>query len=59
MRGGKKKNPAIQDMENQFIETFGTKVELKGSLNKGKIEIHYYSMDDLDRILSIIKQEKT
>ena len=54
----KKKKPEIRDMENQFIETFGTKVELKGSLSKGKIEIHYYSMDDLDRIFSIIKKDE-
>ena len=50
------KNAEIQNMEDQFIEALGTKVELKGTLQKGKIEIHYYSMDDLDRILSIISK---
>ncbi|MBN2439756.1 MAG: ParB/RepB/Spo0J family partition protein [Spirochaetales bacterium] len=55
----KNKVTELRSMEDQFIEVFGTKVELKGSLQKGKIEIHYYSMDDLDRILSIISKRKT
>ncbi|MDU4751217.1 MAG: chromosome partitioning protein ParB, partial [Clostridium butyricum] len=33
---------------------FGTKVNISNKNNKGKIEIEYYSEDDLQRILDII-----
>lgn len=52
----KQKGAEILNMENKFIEAFGTKVELKGTLQKGRIEIHYYSKDDLERIYSIISK---
>jgi ParB family chromosome partitioning protein len=52
----KQKNAEIRNMENKFIEVFGTKVELKGTLQKGRIEIHYYSKEDLERIYSIISK---
>jgi ParB family chromosome partitioning protein len=51
------KNPDIRNMENKFIEAFGTKVEINGTLSKGRLEIHYYSMDDLDRIYSIVTEK--
>jgi ParB family transcriptional regulator, chromosome partitioning protein len=49
------KDPHILSIEQRFIDHFGTKVQLKGSLKKGKIEIDYYSADDLDRILEVLK----
>jgi ParB family transcriptional regulator, chromosome partitioning protein len=52
----KQKDPEIRDMENKFIEVFGTKVDMKGTLSKGRVEIHYYSKDDLERIYSIIAE---
>lgn len=48
------KDPHMLTIEQQFIDRFGTKVQLKGSLKKGKIEIDYYSSDDLDRILDVL-----
>ncbi|MFA5570403.1 MAG: ParB/RepB/Spo0J family partition protein [Sphaerochaetaceae bacterium] len=45
-------------LEQKFIEKIGTKVQLKGTLKKGKIEISYYSMDDLDRIYRLLLQEE-
>lgn len=53
----KKKNPEIMSVEQKFIDVFGTKVQIKGSIHKGKIEITYYSPDDLDRIFDIINKE--
>ncbi len=47
-------NPDVQNIEQQFIDVFGTKVQLKGNLSKGKIEITYFSQDDLSRILEIV-----
>ncbi len=36
---------------------FGTKVNIKNNRNKGKIEIEYDSIDDLDRIVGMIKEK--
>ncbi|MDD3223112.1 MAG: ParB/RepB/Spo0J family partition protein [Clostridium sp.] len=45
----------ITDIRNRLEEMFGTKVNLKNNKNKGKIEIEYYSNDDLQRIIDILK----
>ena len=44
----------ITPIEDKLIEILGTKVKLKFSKNGGKIEISYFSNDDLDRIIDII-----
>jgi ParB family chromosome partitioning protein len=44
-------------LEQKFIEAVGTKVQLKGTLKKGKIEIAYHSMDDLERLYHLISQD--
>ncbi|HOV62335.1 MAG TPA: ParB/RepB/Spo0J family partition protein [Spirochaetia bacterium] len=46
--------PELADIEQKLIDALGTKVSIKGSMRHGKIEIAYYSMDDLERILEII-----
>lgn len=48
------KEPEMQSIEQKFIDVLGTKVTLKGSLKKGKIEISYFSTDDLERIIDLI-----
>ncbi len=50
----KKKSPDVARIEQKFIDIFGTKVNLSGTLSKGKIEITYFSKDDLERIFDII-----
>jgi len=50
----KKKSPDIAAIEQKFIDVLGTKVNLNGTLIKGKIEISYFSKDDLERIFDII-----
>jgi len=50
----KNKEADILNIEQKFIDRFGTKVQVKGSMKKGKIEISYYSPDDLERIYDII-----
>ncbi|HPD79197.1 MAG TPA: ParB/RepB/Spo0J family partition protein [Spirochaetota bacterium] len=49
------KNPQIKKMEEELIAKLGTKVEIKHSGNKGRIEISYYSLDDFERIIEKIK----
>lgn len=47
-------NPYYKEIKNQLQSYFGTKVNISNKNNKGKIEIEYYSEDDLQRILDII-----
>ena len=49
-----RKNLQLISLENELIEVLGTKVKVKPSISGGKIEISYFSIDDLDRILDII-----
>ena len=49
-----KKDPEIARIEQKFIDIFGTKVTLKGSLDKGSIEINYFTKEDLNRLYNII-----
>lgn len=46
-------NPYYKDITERLQNYFGTKVSIND--NKGKIEIEYYSEEDLQRILEIIK----
>ncbi len=50
----KQRDPNYVDMEQKFIEALGTKVQMKGSWNKGQLVIDYFSQDDLDRIFNKI-----
>ena len=50
------KSTDLMAVEKNLMETLGTKVVIKGNDNRGKIEISYFSLDDLNRILEIIKQ---
>ncbi|EKQ57774.1 MULTISPECIES: ParB/RepB/Spo0J family partition protein [unclassified Clostridium] len=47
-------NPYYKEIRNQLQSYFGTKVNILSKKNKGKIEIEYYSEEDLQRILDII-----
>lgn len=48
------KSADIAEIEQKFVEIFGTKVVLKGTLEKGSIQIDYYSKQDLDRLYNVI-----
>jgi len=47
-------NPYYKEIKNQLQNYFGTRVNVSNKKNKGKIEIEYYSEEDLQRILDII-----
>jgi ParB family chromosome partitioning protein len=49
------RGPDIRALEHRLIEKLGTKVEVKGTSRKGKIQISYFSADDLERILQILE----
>ncbi|HAP43770.1 MAG: hypothetical protein A2087_05430 [Spirochaetes bacterium GWD1_61_31] len=46
--------PELATIEQDLIGRLGTKVSLKGDSNRGTIVIEYFSMDDLDRVYSLI-----
>lgn len=51
---GARKTVEMQQIEQQLIERLGTRVVVTGSNDRGKIEISYLSMEDLDRIVEIL-----
>ena len=64
VRGGAKKAaagkprarmPELAALEQQLIERLGTRVAIRGSEKKGTIEIAYFSMEDLERIMALIR----
>jgi len=44
----------VRTIEQKFIDALGTKVTVKGSLERGTIEVAYFSRDDLDRLYDLI-----
>ncbi len=50
----KKKDIFVTAKESQLRDYFGTNVQIQKTNNKGKIEIEFYSEDDLERILEIL-----
>lgn len=51
------KNVYIREQESYLRERFGTTVHIKQNKNKGKIEIEFFSNDDLNRILQLFELE--
>ena len=52
----KQKNKSIRQLEDELISIFGTKVRLRHKGKKGgSIQLDYFSNDDLDRILDLIR----
>jgi ParB family chromosome partitioning protein len=50
------KNPFFLQISEVLQRTLGTKVKIKGNEKRGRIEIEYYSPDELDRIFEMIAQ---
>jgi ParB family transcriptional regulator, chromosome partitioning protein len=53
------KDVFIRERETSLRERFGTTVNIKQSKNKGKIEIEFFSKDDLERILEMLDQQNS
>ncbi|MFH1386708.1 MAG: ParB/RepB/Spo0J family partition protein [bacterium] len=51
-------NVELNSLVEQLTEQLATKVKVFGSPERGKIEIEYYSKEDLERILEIISAGK-
>ena len=57
-RDRRHKSPEVLDIENRLEKHLGTKVEITpgAAPENGRITIHYYSLDDFDRITRILKK---
>lgn len=51
-----KKDLFLQEREDQLRDVFGTSVVITKGKKKGKIEIEFFSEDDLERILEILEK---
>lgn len=51
------KSSALIEVERTLSSHFSTKVSLQGSEQKGKIEINYFSREDLDRVYELLLGE--
>jgi ParB family chromosome partitioning protein len=52
-------DPDLLALEEELMRILGTKTTISGTQKKGSIKIHFYSLEDLNRIYEIIKGEKT
>jgi len=48
------KDIEVRGIEQKFIDVLGTKVAVKGNLDKGTIEISYFSRADLERLYELL-----
>ena len=53
----KEKDIFIKDIEERLMNTLGTKVNISTGNKKGKIEIEYYTDDDLNDIIDRLLEE--
>ncbi|HEY8391500.1 MAG TPA: ParB/RepB/Spo0J family partition protein [Capillibacterium sp.] len=53
-KGRQKLDPNLQAIVEDMTRLFGTKVRIKSSGNRGKIEIEYYSQEELERITELL-----
>jgi len=51
----KKKDPYLKQAEDQLRERFQTTVTIHHAKDKGKIELKFYSNDDLNRLLDLLQ----
>ena len=54
--GKKEKNAEFTRLERDLSRALGTKVNIKDGKTKGKIEIEYYTPEELDRLLGILNR---
>ena len=48
------KSPDIISVEDKFLHAVGSQVEVKGSLEKGRLEIPYTSSEELERLYQLL-----
>ena len=49
------KNPNVSRVEAELKEVLGTKISINQKGSKGKIEIEFFSKDELERLIDMLK----
>ena len=57
LKAKKTKDPEIMRIEEELQHKLGTKVNIQQGKKRGRIEVQYFSNEDLQRLLRIILQE--
>lgn len=57
-KGGAKKDQNLIDIESRLQQLFGTRVRIFHGKSRGRIQIEYYSNDDLNRILDLLAAKR-
>ncbi|NOY07634.1 MAG: ParB/RepB/Spo0J family partition protein [Spirochaetes bacterium] len=47
-------SPELKEIEQRLMDVLGTKIVIKGNDSRGRIEISYFSLDDLNRVIDLI-----
>ena len=55
LSGKVKKDVDVVALENELQRVFGSKVSITGNADKGKVVIEYYSAENLDKILEMLR----
>jgi ParB family transcriptional regulator, chromosome partitioning protein len=53
-KGSSSADPYLQSLEDRLKRSLGTKVEIKTRGGKGQIMVHFYSDDELDRLIDLL-----
>ncbi len=52
----KEEDYIFKSFEDELVRSIGAKVEIKGNKKKGKIEIHYFSLEEFEKIFNMLKR---
>jgi ParB family chromosome partitioning protein len=52
----KEKDPGILSLEQELMERLGTRVRIEGGGKRGKVVIEFYTNEDLDRLIEILRK---
>lgn len=50
-----RRDATVKDLEEQLIRRLGTKVQIRGNLRKGIMEISFFSVDELNRLIELLR----
>ncbi len=54
----RKSSAAVRSLENELITLLGTKVRISHKKGEGVIEIEYFSDDDFERVMDLLRTIK-
>ncbi len=58
-RKKRRPDPNLEAVQEDLVRVLGTKVTIDGTVKRGIIRVHYFSLDDLNRVFELIKGAKT